>query len=58
MKANILTNTPLIFLNLKKRNILIVLPTTIAKLMIKTNIDIVVKILQENIVFTKTWLGN
>ena len=58
MKANILTNTLLIFLNLKKRNILIVLPTRTAKLMIKTKIDIAVKILQENIVFTKTWLGN
>ena len=48
MKTNILTNTPLIFLNLEKRNILVVLHTKIPKLDNKYNIDIVVKILQEN----------
>ena len=48
MKANILTNTPLIFLNLENKNILIVLHTKIPKINDKKNIDIVVKILQEN----------
>ena len=48
MKTNILTNTPLIFLNLENRNILIVLHTKIPKLNDKKNIDIVTKMLQEN----------
>ena len=45
---NILTNTPLIFLNLESRNILIVLHAKIPRLNDKKNIDIVVKMLQEN----------
>ena len=49
VKTNILTNTPLIFLNLENRNILIVLHTKIPKLHDKKKIDIVVKMLQENI---------
>ena len=48
VKTNILTNTPLIFLNLENRNILIVLHTKIPRLNDKKNIDIVVKMLQEN----------
>ena len=48
MKTNILTNTPLIFLNLENRNILIVLHTKIPRLNDKRNTDIVVKMLQEN----------
>ena len=48
MKGNILASTLLIFPNLKERNILIILPRRIAKLMIKTSIDIVVKILEES----------
>ena len=51
MKTNILTNTPLIFLNLENRNILIVLNT---KLNDKKNIDIVVKMPQENDITLKT----
>ena len=43
-----LTNTPLIFLNLENRNILIVWHTKIPRLNDKKNIDIVVKMLQEN----------
>ena len=49
VKPDILTNTPLIFLNLENRNILIVLHTKIPKLHDKKKIDIVVKMLQENI---------
>ena len=48
VKTNILTNTPLIFLNLENRNILIVLHTKMTKLNDKKNIDIVAKTLQEN----------
>ena len=48
VKTNILTNTSLIFLNLENRNILIVLHTKIPRLNDKKNIDIVVKMLQEN----------
>ena len=48
VKTNILTNTPLIFLNFENRNILIVLHTKITKLNDKKNIDIVGKMLQEN----------
>ena len=48
VKTIILTNTPLIFLNLENRNILIVLHTKIPRLNDKKNIDIVVKMLQEN----------
>ena len=48
MKTDILTNTPLIFLNRENINILIVLHTKIPKLNDKKNIDIVVKMLQEN----------
>ena len=48
MKTNILTNTPLIFLNLENINILIVLHTKIPRLNDKKNTDIVLKILQEN----------
>ena len=48
VKTNILTNTSLIFLNLENRNILIVLHTKIPRLNDKNNIDIVVKMLQEN----------
>ena len=48
VKTNILTSTPLIFLNLENRNILIVLHTEIAKINDKKNIDIVVKMLEEN----------
>ena len=45
---NILTNTPLIFLNLESRNILIVLHAKIPRLNDKKNVDIVAKMLQEN----------
>ena len=48
VKTNIIANTPLTFLNLENRNILIVLHTKIRILNDKTNIDIVVKMLQEN----------
>ena len=48
MKTNIVTNTPLISLNLENRNILIVLHMKIQKLNDKKIIDIVVKMLQEN----------
>ena len=48
MKTNILTNTSLIFLNLERRNILMVLHTKIPKFNDKKNIDIVTKMLQEN----------
>ena len=48
VKTDTLTNIPLIFLNLEKRNILIVLHTKISKLNDKSNIDIAVKMLQEN----------
>ena len=50
MKTNILTNTPLIFLNLENRNILILLHTKIPKFNDKKNIDIVkvVKMIQDN----------
>ena len=45
---NTLTNTPSIFLNLENRNIMIELHAKIPKLNGKKNIDIVVKMLQEN----------
>ena len=48
MKTNILTNIPLIFLRFENRNILIVLHTKIPKLHDKKNIDVVVKMLQDN----------
>ena len=50
MKTNILTNTPLIFLNLENRNILILLHTKIPRFNDKKNIDIVkvVKMIQDN----------
>ena len=48
VKTNIPTNTPLIFLNLENRNILIVLHTKIPRLNDEKNIDMVVKMLQEN----------
>ena len=48
MKTNILTNTPLIFLNLRDRNVLIVLHRKIPRLNDKNNTDIVFKMLQEN----------
>ena len=48
MKANILKNTPLIFLNLENRNIMIVLHLKIPRRNDKKNTDIVVKMLQEN----------
>ena len=53
VKTNILTNTLLIFLNLENRNILIVLRTKISKLNDKKNIDIVAKMLQENVITLK-----
>ena len=43
-----LTNTPLIFLNLENRNILIVIHSKIPRLNDKKNTDIVAKMLQEN----------
>ena len=48
VKTNIVTNTPLISLNLENRNILMVLHTKIQKLNDKKISDIVVKMLQEN----------
>ena len=48
MKTNILTNIPLIFLNLENRNILIVLNTEMPKRNDKKNMNIVVIMLQEN----------
>ena len=51
MKTNILTDTPLIFLNLE--NILIVLHTKIPKLNDKKKFDIVFKMLQENDILPK-----
>ena len=45
VKTNILGNTPLIFLNLEKRNILLVLRTEISKLDDNENIYMAVKIL-------------
>ena len=54
MKTNILTNIPLIFLNLENRNIFIVLRTKIPKLNDNKNIDTVVKILQENDITLKS----
>ena len=54
MKTNILTNIPLIFLNLENRSIFIVLRTKIPKLNDSKNIDIVVKILQENDITLKS----
>ena len=52
-KTNVPTNTPLIFLNLEKRNIFIVLNAKIPKLNDKKNIDIVVKMPQENYTIPK-----
>ena len=51
VKTNILTDTPLIFLNLE--NILIVLHTKIPKLNDKKKFDIVFKMLQENDILPK-----
>ena len=48
VKTYILTNTPLIFLNLENRNIFIALLMKIPRLNDKKNIRIVVKMLQEN----------
>ena len=48
VKTNILTSTPLIFVNFENRYISIVLHTKIPKLDDKNNVDIVVKMLQEN----------
>ena len=48
----LLTNTPLIFLNLENRNILIVLHTKIPKLNDKRNIDIVIDILNIDVDIT------
>ena len=45
MKTNILTNTPAIFLNLEKRNVLLVLYTKIPRISDKQNIDVAVKML-------------
>ena len=45
VKTNIRTNTPLIFLNFEKRNILLVLHTRIPKVNDKKNIDKFVKML-------------
>ena len=53
VETNILISTPLIFLNLENRNILIVLHTKIPKLNDKKNSDIVPKVLQENDVTLK-----
>ena len=53
VKTNVLTNNPLIFLNLKNKSILIVLHTKIPKLNDKKNIDIVVRMLQVNDVTPK-----
>ena len=49
-----LTNTPLIFLNLENRNVLIVLHSNIPKLNDKKNINKVDKMLQENDITPKT----
>ena len=49
----ILTNTPLIFLNLVNRNILIVLLTKKPKVNDKKSIDIVIKMIQENSITPK-----
>ena len=49
----ILTNTPLIFLNLVNRNILIVLLTKNPKVNDKKSIDIVIKMIQENSITPK-----
>ena len=57
VKTKILTNSPLIFLILEKRNILIVTHTKILRLNDKRNIiDIVVKMLQENDIKPKSTL--
>ena len=53
MKTNILENTPLVFLNLENRNVLIVLLTKNQKLNDKKNTDIIAKILQENDIIPK-----
>ena len=53
MKANILENTPLVFLNLENRNVLIVLLTKNPKLNDKKNTDVIAKILQENDIIPK-----
>ena len=55
-KTNILTNTPLILLNLGNRIFLIALDTKIPKLDDKKNIDIVLRILQENDITSKAIL--
>ena len=54
MKTNVVTNTPLIFLNLENRNILLVLHMNIPKLNGKKNINKVDKMLQENDIAPKT----
>ena len=57
VKTKILTNSPLIFLILEKRSILIVSHTKIPRLNDKRNIiDIVVKLLQENDIKPKSTL--
>ena len=56
MKTNILTKTTLIFIHLENRYILIALHTKISKLNDKKNIDIVVKMLQENDITPKAIL--
>ena len=57
VKTKILTNSPLIFLILEKRSILIVSHTKIPRLNDKRNIiDIVVKMLQENDIKPKSTL--
>ena len=48
VKTNTLTNTPLVFLNLENRNILIALHAKIPRLNDKNNTDIIVKMLHEN----------
>ena len=48
MKTNLLTNTSVLFLNLEKKNNLLVLYTKFQKLNDKKNIDIVVKMLRQN----------
>ena len=53
MKTKILENTPLVFLNLENRNVLIVLLTKNPKLNDKKNTDIIAKILQENDIIPK-----
>ena len=54
VKINILTNTPLIFLIIENRNILIVLHKKLPRLNDKKNIDIVVKMLLENDITLKS----